>query len=148
MLNWGLKAAISILIYRKLKQLRGELHGHTWGVHSSSDSAPRTTENVVGLLGTLPGSCQLVANLQGRSNGRVLQVGVPKICSNSSLSGACMVDNEGRKKNNGGERGMLGSGVSRWEGGERRKGLAKLQKCPSSIIFFGSQTDSYLIPLV
>jgi len=69
------------------------------------------------------------------------------VCSNSSLFGAGMVENE-RKRKNGGERRMSGPGGSRRESGERSKGLAKLQKCPSSIIFFGSQTDSYSMPLV
>jgi len=41
-----LKAAISTLIYRKLKQLRGELHGQTWVACSSSDQAPQPIENM------------------------------------------------------------------------------------------------------
>ena len=37
-----LKVAISNLIYRKLKQLRGELCGYTWSTHSGFTSAPPT----------------------------------------------------------------------------------------------------------
>jgi len=40
-----LKATISTLIDRKFKQLRAELHGHTWGKLQFS---AQTTRNVVG----------------------------------------------------------------------------------------------------
>jgi len=49
-----LKAAISNLIYRKLKQLRVELRGYAWGTCSGPDSSPRPTVNVLGLLEILP----------------------------------------------------------------------------------------------
>ena len=58
----GLKAVISNLIYRKLKQLRGAIHGHTWGMHSSFNSALR---KVVGLFEFQPNSHQMGSQLIG-----------------------------------------------------------------------------------
>ena len=45
-LNWGLKATISTLIYKKLKQLRVELHGLTSARVRSSIQRPKPSINM------------------------------------------------------------------------------------------------------
>ena len=65
---------------------------------------------------------------------------VLKICSNSSLSGACMVENERRKKKNRGERERL-SGSGGLRAGKEEKDTCKLLVYFSllSFIYFRSE---------
>ena len=83
-----------------------------------------------------PDSRQIVTRLWGRPNGLVLQVGVAKICSNSSSCGASMVEiRGGRRRAERGERDV-GSGGFRGQLEEKTRCHAYLLKCPSITLFF------------
>jgi len=53
---------ITTPIYRRLKQLRVELHGPTWGTCLGPDLLPKAVTNVVGLLEILSRFATMMSN--------------------------------------------------------------------------------------
>jgi len=71
---------------------------------------------------------------------------VAKTCSNSSFSGPCMEENERRNKKSREKRERHWVWGVRDREEKERKGVSKLQKCPSPLFLF--QAIRYLTLLV
>ena len=123
---------ISILIYRKFKQLRVGVHGHTWGTRSSSNSAP---ERGWFIWVSTQIHTKWVASLEVRSSGGILWLKVAKILCKLRLRGAGMEEMRGGRRWSRERRWMSWIGGSRASREKRGVSRANYQNTPPSLYF-------------